>query len=866
MDLNPLEEEILHKVGQRTPARMNEDTYLAKVFRHYDLSSSGFVDYGKFKQVMAPFASAVREADMQGIFDRYAYDGVLNYKVFIPDFVSGARRRPGAENEIGQEVYETFDDLLLRMKDYIFSLGPRGIMALVSAFRDADPDNQRVVSYDVFRQIMLEFFDGTPCPLGEEHVDQLFQSFRQPYTRGQVGYDDFLAALKEELSPPRREMVRKAFRTLDAHSEGLVDINLMLSAFNSNRHPLVSEGTRGALEVRDEFGETLRDLVMFRRGLRSYPTNLVAWEEFEDYYKFINGCHDSDHFFCTVMSKVWDLDKRDMAIEARGAIAAPVAGVPARSRSGLHHWQANTLPQSHTHRSPSTTVNLEQVLLRARRIIAQQGIRAAVDVVKNFYTADDDNDDFVDTFEFRRAVQQSALAFTPSEEARIFEACGERLPNGVMLLSVPKFLGMLQGSMSPGRVAAVERVWTSLGGDLVDDGSVVSPGVLKDRIACEMHPQVTRGEIDPAVILSEFLDTFSHLAYVRDGCQGGMVTFQDFLAYYEVVSSTIDNDHLFELLLQRLWTTPKEAWVEQDTHLGQQQYPASPRGRMAYEPPNSPRTSPMADPRPPLHRGPSAYNTRPLSPGREGFEAHQESHRRFTRKEPQVMSPGPGGGEPAMVMVPAATGFSPITKSSIVFDDAPTSEISEVCARIRYALSRRGLPGWKALVDRLEKYDNRRNGTIMRNDWERVCKSLGLGLASEDRELLFRKLSHSRRDGAMDYHALLRHMKTALPERRQGRVAALYDQLKDPRDGTVAVDELKSRFDARNTPHCMLGRKDHRDVQREHYEAIDYFGSEDNYSPEAFQDFFAMVSACHEDDHEFDLMTGPVFGLRPEMA
>ena len=50
-----------------------------------------------------------------------------------------------------------------------------------------------------------------------------------------------------------------------------------------------------------------------------------------------------------------------------------------------------------------------------------------------------------------------------------------------------------------------------------------------------------------------FLDTFSALAHVRGGCENGMVSFNDFLAYYDVVSSTVENNSLFDLILQRVW-------------------------------------------------------------------------------------------------------------------------------------------------------------------------------------------------------------------------------------------------------------------------------------------------------------------------
>jgi len=856
-DLNQLEEIILHKVQQRTPPRMNEDTYIVKVFRFHDLSNSGFCEFDKFKKALLPFSSGVSDQDLSVIFQRYAPEGILNYKNFAVEFVSGVRRVPGlALDSAADEAWETIDDTINRIKDFLYSQGPRGIIALVCNFRDADPQNQRILAYDEFFGVMLQFFNESECPLNEDNLDMIFQNFRQSFAPNQIAYDEFFLELKEELGPERRASIRAAFRRLDQNSEGLVDIMNMIDSFNANRHPQVSDGSREANEVLEEFAETLKDLVLFRRGARSYPTNLVAWEEFEDYYKFISGCYESDALFCSILQKVWDLDKvPDMAIEARASMAAPAAGAPAKSRAGLHHWQTNTLPTNPNFRNTGAgnVGTVDQVLLRARRLVGQKGIRAAVNVVRNFYAADDDNDDFLDVYEFRRACQQSGLAFPAGEEARIFEACGQGPYPGVQgssVISVPKFLNALHGDISPARLSAVERVWQQLGGDPNDEKSSVSPSALKDRIACDQHPQVMRGELDPGAFMAEFLDTFSLLAYVRGGCEGGMVSFGDLLGYYEVVSSTVDNDAFFNLTMSRLWMLGGEAWGE-DSQDQDEQPEISPRSR-AFN--NS--KSPMAEPRPPLQSGPSVYNTQNLGNlGQQQPDRGQdvgESHRRFLRKEPQV----PEGGQQNMAN--SMSQVSPITKSSIVFDEVGSSEVTVVCGKFRQSLARRGLKGWMALIGRFENYDHRRNGSIMRLDWERLNKTLGIGLSPEEREVLFRKLSIDRKDGAMDYTACLRQLKNTLPPRRQALVAALYDKLQD--QDLVSVGRIKDAFDARNSPMCMLGKKDPQVAEAEFFEALDFFSADGSFDPQGFADFFAMVSGVHEEDYEFGLMCGAAFG------
>eukprot|EP00929_Paragymnodinium_shiwhaense_P120215 TRINITY_DN92121_c0_g1_i1.p1 TRINITY_DN92121_c0_g1~~TRINITY_DN92121_c0_g1_i1.p1 ORF type:complete len:850 (+),score=211.38 TRINITY_DN92121_c0_g1_i1:154-2703(+) len=839
-ELNQLEEIVVSKVQQRTPPRMNEDTFIAKTFRGHDMSGSGFVDFEKFKRALLPFSSGISDQDLMAIFNRYAQEGQLHYKSFAMDFVSGVRRLPGSLPEGGGEAWESVEDTLMRIKVFLYSQGPVGVIALATAFRNADYQNARSLSFDAFASVMFSFFADTPCHLQDQHVEQVFQVFRQPYAPDQISYDEVFLALKEEPSADRRAAIRGAFRRLDPHSEGLVDINHMLKSFNASRHPQVSDGTRKPEDVIEEFEQTLKDLVAFRRGSRSYPTNLVAWEEFEDYYKFINGCFESDSLFSAILTRVWDLDKSaDSAIDGRAAAAAPAAGVPPKSRAGLHHWQANTLPPKHLHHAPQA-VNLDEVLLKARAHIAKTGLRGAVEVIKNFYAVDDDVDDLLDVYEFRRACKASKLNFKEAEEAACFEECGTGSGVKGGKLEVPRFLQRLHGPLSQTRLQAIEQAWVALGGELDSEESVLGPAVLKERFAAEAHPYVKKNGLNPEQVVSEFLDSFSLLAHVRGGCQNGMVGYVDFLAYYEVVSSIIDNDAFFVMLMKRLWCDGRD---ESCSPMAGSVNPGSPR-------PHKDPYSPTAQRRPPVHNGPSAYGTK--------VDQH---HRRFMRKE----MPGGYGDETAPPQAAAPNpAFSPITKSSIVFNDSETGELGVVLGRLRQSVAKRGLRGWKSLAQKFTDHDHRRNGGCMRGDFEKIHRTSGLGLSPEERESLFRGLAAGRKDGAMDYTQCMRRLRGVLPESRQVDVEKLFQSLTQDGSGPVALQFLKDEFHPHNTPHCMLNKKDVRQQHQEFCEAVDYFLDVDGSGScdlESFMDFFAIVSAVHPEEDDFHLMVTAAFGF-----
>ncbi|OLP76777.1 hypothetical protein AK812_SmicGene43246 [Symbiodinium microadriaticum] len=76
----------------------------------------------------------------------------------------------------------------------------------------------------------------------------------------------------------------------------------------------------------------------------------------------------------------------------------------------------------------------------------------------------------------------------------------------------------------------------------------------------------------------------------------------------------------------------------------------------------------------------------------------------------------------------------------------------------------------------------------------------------------------------------------------------------------VTAQTLKNRFDASSAPQCLLRRKDPRQAEQEFFDAVDFFAAGSAFDFGKFLDFFRMVSAVHEDDDEFRLMTSSAPG------
>jgi len=79
----------------------------------------------------------------------------------------------------------------------------------------------------------------------------------------------------------------------------------------------------------------------------------------------------------------------------------------------------------------------------------------------------------------------------------------------------------------------------------------VSVDYIQEVYNASQHPEVKKGLKSEEEILTTFLQTFE--TYLSNNSIGDFVTVDDFLDYYTFISSSIDNDEYFEMMMQNAW-------------------------------------------------------------------------------------------------------------------------------------------------------------------------------------------------------------------------------------------------------------------------------------------------------------------------
>jgi len=202
-----------------------------------------------------------------------------------------AAKRAGAPNEV------TVRMLKEKVKEVLKKRGTRGISSLGKWFLRSDLDKSGQLDKDEFAIVMKRLRVG----LSREQSDTLFDGFDETGD-GQVTYDEFLHALRGNLSPARLKVTEQAWGKLlkfDKDGNGELSMDELREVYSAKGHPDVKSGKKTEEEVLLEFIET------FEVG--GVVDGTITKDEFIHYYKHISASIDDDAYYVLMMNSAWKM-------------------------------------------------------------------------------------------------------------------------------------------------------------------------------------------------------------------------------------------------------------------------------------------------------------------------------------------------------------------------------------------------------------------------------------------------------------------------------------------------------------------------------------------------------------------------------
>lgn len=147
-------------------------------------------------------------------------------------------------------------------------------------------------------------------------------------------------------------------------------------------------------------------------------------------------------------------------------------------------------------------------------------------------------------------------------------------------ISYDEFLRIIRGDLNSFRLTLVKKAFTKLDRD---GSGIVDINDLKGVYNASKHPDVMSGKKTEESVLSEFLETFETHHNIMNGQQAdGRITLEEFIEYYTNVSSSIDLDEYFSLMMNNSWNLTGDATTYKKYQKGEGWKDMSPARNNAY--------------------------------------------------------------------------------------------------------------------------------------------------------------------------------------------------------------------------------------------------------------------------------------------
>ena len=171
---------------------------------------------------------------------------------------------------------------------------------------------------------------------------------------------------------------------------------------------------------------------------------------------------------------------------------------------------------------------------------------------KQFVLIDKDKNKSIDRDEFIRSLNLFSTGLTEEEIGLVFDAFDFNKSNKI---DYEEFLDAIRGSMNDFRKNIVINVFSNLD---INGNNIIDIGDVYNVYSVEKNPDVMQGKKTKDQAYNEFLHNFETHHDTKTGMTGdNKVTLEEFIEYYNNISTSIDSDEYFEFVVKNSWDFKK---------------------------------------------------------------------------------------------------------------------------------------------------------------------------------------------------------------------------------------------------------------------------------------------------------------------
>jgi len=517
--------------------------------------------------------------------------------------------------------------------------------------------------------------------------------------------------------------------------------------------------------------------------------------------------------------------------------------------------------------SQSAPAGLLALLAKLKAQLNARGARGIIGLSRRFRIMDDDGSKSLSLGEFKKAIKEMALDLADGDLRVLFNYFDK---NGDGTLDYEEFLKGVQEPMNSRRRGLVEQAFYILD---VDKSGFIEPTEIAEKYDAASHPDVISGQKSENEVYTEFLDTFD-----VGGEKDGRVSLKEFMNYYQNISSSIDDDDYFELMIRNCWhISGGEGWSQNSsnrrvlvTHMN---------GHQTVEELNNDLGMAQGDKSEAKRRlqqqgvyaadvsffGASETDASSQTPGKSkkaiALGALTKPH--LNRKNPAQVQHAAG------VQLGANVKRNPISGEMISVEDlskpqgkprrrqplpTPSAGLIQIIERLKAQLASRGARGIIGLGRKFRIMDDDGSNSLSLLEFKKAMNEMSFNLNDADARLIFQHFD-SDSSGCIDFEEFIQGIRDPLNERRLILVQKAFQILDKDGNGAIEPAEIAQAFDASQHPEVIAGRKTPEEVYSEFLDTFDVGGAKDGkVTADEFQNYYTNVGASIQSDDYFELM------------
>ena len=186
--------------------------------------------------------------------------------------------------------------------------------------------------------------------------------------------------------------------------------------------------------------------------------------------------------------------------------------------------------------------------------------------------------------------------------------------------------------------------------------------------------------------------------------------------------------------------------------------------------------------------------------------------------------------------------------------------VEQILNQIREKLASRGIEGVCSIARNFRIVDENNTQTIDFNEFKKCCKDFQFGLNDNQIQMAFVSFDRDN-TGEIDYDEFLRTIRGEMNDFRKNLVNQAFNKLDINGNGEISFDEIQTKYNAKNHPEVLSGKKTEEQVLKEF---MDTFQDTYNYlcgtetdniiTLEEFMEYYENVSMTIDNDEYFEIM------------